>query len=89
MLHMFRKAIEKIQEMKITYALTSDDNMLVNNTKDMIFDLEDEFGDGIIDDYELEMGDINKPKITLTFTKKGDKINTKIKKSLKASGFIK
>ena len=78
-----------INEMKVTYALTSDDNLLVKNTKDMIFDLEDEFGEDIISDYELLMSDSNNPKIVIDYTKKGSKINTKIKKSLKSSGFIK
>lgn len=89
---MIKQIVENIQsqnEMKVIYALTSDDNLLVKNTKDMILDLEDEFGDGIIDDYELLLADTNKPKIEIDYSKKGSKLNTKIKKSLKSSGFIK
>jgi len=80
------------ENMKITYALTSDDNMLVNNTRDIILDLQDEFDPelkGLIDDYDINLDDPKKPKITFSFSPKGAKLNGKIKKSLKSSGFIK
>ena len=82
---MFR---ELLTEMKVTYALTSDDNLLANMPKEIMMDLEDQFGN-VIDDYDLEMADSNKPKITITYTRKGDKLHTKIAKELKKGGYIK
>lgn len=68
--------------MQVKFKLVPDSH-LEKYPKDVMLDINDKFGEDTIEDYDIEDG-----KITLSFSKKGSKVWTKVKKELKKDKHI-
>jgi len=87
---MLKETLQRVRERQeeVEYELSSDDNILAMYPKDVVMDLNDEFGE-VISDYEVLLADQNHPSITLFYTSKGSKIKKDIEKNLRSLGYIK